>query len=110
MEPDRQIARSSDRFPPELFIGTTIHYGTLLVITLFIICGVAALIANNPIVKWSAIIAGIFAWLLWLWPAFGSHPLAMPAFFALGSVILVVGTSLGIPLIKRLAARKNYPR
>ena len=100
------IARSQGRFPPELFFGVTIYYGTIWITSIFTVCGAVALVAAKPIVRWSTISVGVFVWLLWLWPSFESRPFAMPAFFALGMVILTIGSGFVIPLMRRRKHRK----
>lgn len=99
------IARSHDRFPPELFLGITIHYGSIWIVSLFIVCGLVAFLSTKPLMRWIPIFAGLLAWLFWLWPSFDSRPFAMPSFFALGATILIVGTGFGIPCFRRIAAR-----
>lgn len=99
------IARSHGRFPREIFFGITISYGAIWIICLFVACGLVAFLTSKPQLKWTAIFAGLLAWLAWLWPSFESRPYALPAFFALGATILVTGTGFGIPYFRRLATR-----
>lgn len=101
------IARWQGRFPPELFFGMTTYYGTLWITSTFAICGVVAMMFTKPILRWCAICAGVVAWLVWLWPSFDSRPYAMPAFFALGALILTIGSGLVIPLMERNTSREN---
>ena len=95
------VARSYGRFPPELFFGITIYYGLMIIVGIFIICGVVAHIFTKSLVRWGAVSVGLVAWLFWLWPSFDSRPFAMPAFFGLGTMLLITGTGFGVPRLRR---------
>jgi hypothetical protein len=100
------VARSYGRFPPELFFGITIYYGFMFIVGIFIISGLVAYLSTKPFVRWGTIFAGLVGWLFWLWPSFDSRPFAMPAFFALGTLLLIVGTGFGVPGIRRYWDRR----
>lgn len=99
------VARSNGRFSPELFFGITIYYGTIWIVSLFVVCGLVALLVPKTLIRWSTICIGLLAWLTWLAPSFDSRPFAMPAFFALGAGILILGTGVAIPFLTQSAAR-----
>jgi hypothetical protein len=105
------IAQSYDRFPPELFFGITIYYGSIFIVGVFIVCGLVAFLSTKSLVRWGTISAGVLAWLLWLWPSFDSRPFAMPSFFALGTTLLIVGSGFGVPRLRRFrtAAQHTNP-
>jgi Na+/melibiose symporter-like transporter len=95
------VARSYGRFPPELFFGITIYYATIIILCIFVVCGVVAFLSTKSVVRWCVILAGVLGWLLWLWPSFDSRPFAMPAFFVLGTTLLIFGTGFGVPSLRR---------
>jgi hypothetical protein len=97
------IARSHDRFPREIAFGIGIHYGAMMMIALFIGCGIVAAFSSRPRLRWGAILGGLLAWVVLLSPALESRPFALPAFIVLGATILIVGTGFGVPYFRRLA-------
>lgn len=101
------VARSYGRFPPELFFGITTYYGAVWIVSLFVVCGVVALAVSKPLMRWGVICIGLVAWLIWLWPSFDSRPFAMPTFFALGAVLLILGTGVAIPLLTRATSNRT---
>jgi len=99
------IARSYNRFPPEIFFGVTLYYGTILIIGLFMVCGLISFWATRSFVQWCPIFIGLLAWFSWLWPSFGTRPFAMPSIFILGAVILIFGSGFGVSYFRRMAGR-----
>lgn len=99
------IARSHDRFPREIAFGITIHYGAIMVVGLFIACGLVSFLTSKIRLRWGAIFIGLLAWAIFLLPSLDSRPYAVIAFFALGAAILIVGTGFGVPYLRSLAAR-----
>lgn len=100
------IARWYNRFPQEFFFGITIYYGAIFLIGLFIVCGAISYLASGSFVRWFPIVVGLLAWLAWFWPSFETRPIAMPSIFAIGSLILIVGSGFGISPCRLLAIRK----
>jgi len=99
-------ARSYGRFPRELFFGITIYYSTIFILGLFIVCGLVAFLSAKPLLRWGTIFAGLLGWLLCLLPSFDSRPFAMPSFFALGTMLLIVGSGIGVPCLRRYSDRR----
>jgi len=100
------VARSHGRFPPELFFGITIYYATIFLLSIFVVCGVVSYQSNKSLVRWVTILAGVLGWLFWLWPSFDSRPFAIPAFFALGTTLLILGSGFGVPRLRRYLDRR----
>ena len=100
------VARSCSRYPPELFFGITIYYATIFLLCLFVVCGVIALLSTKSLMRWGTIVTGLLGWLCWLWPSFDSRPFAMPTFFVLGATLLIFGTGIGVPRLRRHLDRR----
>ncbi len=98
-------ARLYDRFPQEIAFGLTIHYGSIMIVGLFVACGLVAFLTSKPRLRLYSIFTGLFAWAFFLWPALDSRPYALPVFFALGATILIGGTGFGVPYFQGLSAR-----
>ncbi len=98
-----KIARDLDRFPPALFFGIAVYYGMIGMASLFVICGMVTAITKQPRVYWSVIFLGVALWLAWLFPSFESRPYSMPAFFMLGSTLLVLGSGVVLPRLLQRA-------
>lgn len=98
-----KIARDLDRFPPALFFGIALYYGMIGMASLFVICGIVTAITKQPRVYWSVIFLGLALWLAWLFPSFESRPYSMPAFFMLGSTLLVLGSGVVLPRLLQRA-------
>ena len=92
-----KIARDLDRFPPALFFGIAVYYGMVGMASLFVICGIVTAITKQSRVYWSVIFLGVALWLAWLFPSFESRPYSMPAFFMLGSTLLILGSGVVLP-------------
>ncbi|TDU62544.1 hypothetical protein EI77_04645 [Prosthecobacter fusiformis] len=98
-----KIARNLDRFRPELFFGITLSYGAIGMVFLFVICGIVTSITKQARLYWSAIFLGLALWLAWLFPSFSSRPYSMPAFFMLGSTLLILGSGVVLPRLLQRA-------
>lgn len=98
-----KIARDLDRFPPALFFGIALYYGMIGMASLFVICGMVTAITKQARIYWSAIFLGLALWLVWLFPSFESRPYSMPAFFILGSTLLVLGSGVVLPRLLQRA-------
>lgn len=98
-----KIARDLDRFPPALFFGIAVYYGMIGMASLFVICGIVTAITKQSRVYWSAIFLGLALWLAWLFPSFESRPYSMPAFFMLGSTLLILGSGVVLPRLLQRA-------
>lgn len=92
-----KIARNLDRFPPELSFGITLSYGAMAMASLFVICGIVTSVTKQARLYWSVIFLGLALWLAWLFPSFDSRPYSMPAFFMLGSTLLILGSGVVLP-------------
>lgn len=98
-----KIARDLDRFPPALFFGIALYYGMIGMASLFVICGMVTAITKQARVYWSVIFLGVALWLAWLFPSFESRPYSMPAFFMLGSTLLILGSGVVLPRLLQRA-------
>ena len=94
------VAKRLDRFPPELFLRITILNGIAMIGVLFFICSVlSALLLRRAGLLVLATAIGL--WLFWLFSSFDSRLIAMPVFFSIGSIELMLGSGVLIPSLRR---------
>ncbi len=83
----------------DLSFGIGIHYGTWLILWIFLVGSLVGGFCRNSVIRWGAISVPLVAWVWLLSGALGSYPIRMAVFLGLGIAISVVGSGLIVPFI-----------
>jgi hypothetical protein len=88
----------------------TITYGLFLIGILCLISSVVAAFTSKISLRWFAVGISTAVWGYWMIPSFGYHPNRGPVYFSIGFLVLVVGSNLLAPAIKRSMQSRCHRR